>query len=124
MTEPVIADTASDHDADVAAVQAVIADTERAFNTNDPDLLNADRRRSRARADFCGTHKSAVRRLAATTGPTGGPPFTRWTPVAPQPARAETAGVGSRLAPTSLRSPGDQQGQGGEWQFNDEGQDE
>jgi uncharacterized protein (TIGR02246 family) len=40
MTPPRLEDTA-DHAADVAAINAVIADTETAFNTNDPDLLTA-----------------------------------------------------------------------------------
>ncbi|SEG94872.1 conserved hypothetical protein [Saccharopolyspora kobensis] len=38
---PVVEDTATDHEPDVAAIEQVIADTETAFNTNDPDLLTA-----------------------------------------------------------------------------------
>ncbi|MGW1676988.1 SgcJ/EcaC family oxidoreductase [Saccharopolyspora sp. NPDC002376] len=38
---PVIEDTTSDHEHDVAAIAQVIADTETAFNTNDPDLMTA-----------------------------------------------------------------------------------
>ncbi|WP_093277165.1 SgcJ/EcaC family oxidoreductase [Saccharopolyspora shandongensis] len=38
---PVIEDTTTDHERDVAAIEQMIADVETAFNTNDPDLLTA-----------------------------------------------------------------------------------
>ncbi|PRX48643.1 uncharacterized protein (TIGR02246 family) [Prauserella shujinwangii] len=38
---PVVGDTAAGHDADIAAIERIIADTERAFNTNDAELLTA-----------------------------------------------------------------------------------
>jgi len=31
----------ADHDADVAAIEGLVADAEKAFNTNDPELLTA-----------------------------------------------------------------------------------
>jgi uncharacterized protein (TIGR02246 family) len=39
MSAPHIEDTGTDHPTDVAAIRRVIADAERAFNTNDADLL-------------------------------------------------------------------------------------
>lgn len=39
MTAPRILDTTVDHAADVEAIRQVIADAERAFNTNDAELL-------------------------------------------------------------------------------------
>lgn len=39
MSIPYLEDTGTDHTADRAAVRAVIADAERAFNTNDAELL-------------------------------------------------------------------------------------
>jgi uncharacterized protein (TIGR02246 family) len=39
MTAPHIEDTDTDHAVDVEAIRQVIADAERAFNTNDADLL-------------------------------------------------------------------------------------
>ncbi|MGH3357750.1 MAG: SgcJ/EcaC family oxidoreductase [Nocardioidaceae bacterium] len=38
---PSLADTARAHDDDVAAIHRIVADIETAFNTNDPDLMNA-----------------------------------------------------------------------------------
>ncbi|MGW5570840.1 SgcJ/EcaC family oxidoreductase [Nocardia thailandica] len=39
---PVIEDATTDHAADIAAIEAIIAGVETAFNTNDPDLMTAD----------------------------------------------------------------------------------
>ena len=39
MSAPTILDTSTDHTEDVAAIRQVIADAERAFNTNAADLL-------------------------------------------------------------------------------------
>ncbi|WP_336083245.1 SgcJ/EcaC family oxidoreductase [Nocardia sp. SSK8] len=38
---PVIDDHTVDHTADIAAIRAIIADTQTAMNTNDPELLTA-----------------------------------------------------------------------------------
>ncbi|MBK1785775.1 SgcJ/EcaC family oxidoreductase [Prauserella cavernicola] len=36
---PALTDTTTDHAADRAAIERVVADTEKAYNTNDPELL-------------------------------------------------------------------------------------
>ncbi|MFB7722457.1 SgcJ/EcaC family oxidoreductase [Nocardia sp. NPDC056100] len=41
-TAPVIEDTTVDHTADIAAITQVIANAQRAFNTNDAELMAAD----------------------------------------------------------------------------------
>jgi uncharacterized protein (TIGR02246 family) len=38
---PVITDTTTDHEPDIAVIRQIIADVEKAYNANDPDLMMA-----------------------------------------------------------------------------------
>ncbi|MCP2165545.1 hypothetical protein LX83_002403 [Goodfellowiella coeruleoviolacea] len=53
-----LTDTSTDHEQDIAAIRQIIADVEKAFNTNDPDLMVAHFARDAAVVNAVGARMS------------------------------------------------------------------